>query len=121
MKLNDIKPLSESIKEHTFIVKDWDGNQTKNEFVEPFDVLVVYELEDLGHSDHPYGEGTAREYHGHNIYIIDLLANEPVEIKDTAEEKVLKTLPKGTKLQNMPGWDEKFMEYFQQKAEEHST
>jgi len=125
MKLSEIKGLAESKGpvDRDFVVKKWDGNEgyqqgTDDVYVEPFDVLVAYEYEDLGYSDHPYGEGKARENHGSSVVVTSITANEPVVLKNNDTDKVVKTLPKGTKVQDVPGWDEDSMDFFKQKAEE---
>lgn len=125
MKLSEIRGLAEGSgpTEHDFVVKKWDGNEGYQQgaddvYVVPFDVLVTYEYEDLGYSDHPYGEGKARENHGSSVVVTSITANEPVVLKNNDTDKVVKTLPKGTKVQDVPGWDEDSMDFFKQKAEE---
>ena len=119
MLLNEIKNLDPSTR--SFVVKKWDGNQPDgDEYVEPFDILVTYEFEDLGHSDQPYGEGSAREKHGFTLTVTDIVANQPVKIKSDVDDSVMKTFAKGTKVQDIPGWDEDSKEFFDQKAEEDS-
>ena len=125
MKLSEIRGLAEGKGPETrdFVVKKWDGNEgyqqgTDDVYVEPFDVLVTYEYEDLGYSDHPYGEGTAREHHGSSVVVTSLTSNQEVVLKNNDTDKVVKTYPKGTKVEDIPGWDKDSMEFFQQKAEE---
>lgn len=126
MRLSEIKSFkTKGPSTREFVVKKWDGHEPvqrggDTEFVEPFDVLVSYEYEDLGYSDHPYGEGHARENHGASVVITSLVANEPVKLIDDETGKLIKDFPKGTKLENIPGWSKGFMEYFQEQAEKDS-
>ena len=78
MKLKHIKQLNESSSTYEFVFEEWDGNEAEGLHIQPFDVLVKYHAEAGGHSDHPYGEGSAREYHPDDVHVISLTANEPV-------------------------------------------
>lgn len=119
MRLSEIKTFkANGPSTRDFVVKKWDGHEPAGaKFIEPFDVLVTYEYEDFGYSDHPYGEGYAREQHGASVVIVSLEANEPVKLIDDETGKLIKDFPKGTKLESIPGWSKDFMEYFQEQAE----
>ena len=118
MKLSEIKIIRESASTYDFIVKKWDGNQPDGQYVKPFDVKVTYHVEDLGYSDHPYGEGTAREEHGKSVSVISIESAEVVEVMNEEGDKVLKTFPTGTPVAKIPGWEESSNDWFQHKAEE---
>lgn len=83
MRLNQIHHLKESGDVYSFISEKWDGNEAEGLHIEPFNVLVKYHGEHGGSSDHPHGEGTAREIHGDTIQVVSITADEPVKI--TAE------------------------------------
>jgi hypothetical protein len=122
MKLHELKSLSESRQrrpssgEGEFVYEGFDGFGPEGFIVHPFDVLVEYYAEEASHSDHPYGDTTAREDHPAHLEVISLTANEDVLYFDEKDEKELKRFPKGTKLQDLPGWDKGWEYIFHDKA-----
>jgi hypothetical protein len=90
MKLKQIKKLTESESNlHEFVVEKWDGQEAEGIHIEPFDVLVKYHAEAGGHSDHPYGEGDAREYHADDIHVVSVVTNEDVHVESENGEDSL--------------------------------
>lgn len=71
-----------------------------------FEIIASYEYEGSSHSDHPYGEGSAREYHAASGQSTKIVLAQDVEQYDDNGETVLKTWPKGTNISALPGWTE---------------
>ena len=68
--------------------------------LEPVNVDIDYEFEPSSHSDHPYGEGTAREDHPATVTILKVKLVKDANIYD--DEKVVKVLKSGTDLMKEP-------------------
>ena len=85
-----------------------------------FEVEIEYTSDGGSHSDHPYGEGSAREYHGAEIEIKNIALSKDVEQYDDEMEKVVKVWSKGTNIEELPGWNiakDSNMKYFYEKCE----
>jgi hypothetical protein len=104
----------------TFIVEEYDGLQPDDMIVEMFDIEVEYSVEDHGYTDHPYGQGTAREEHGSSVNIESAYTVSEVKCYDPEnDEKVIKTFPKHTDVADLPGWGDSDWAYLQKKADDH--
>jgi hypothetical protein len=104
-----------------FIISEYDGVQPDDAVVSMFDIRVEYEVEDHGHTDHPYGQGTAREEHGSSVNVTVMETNEEVTYHHPETDEIIKTFPKGTDCGDLPGWEESDTEYVQRKAEDHAS
>ena len=85
--------------------------EPKDGYYDDFKCEVFYDFEAGGHSDHPYGSGSAREEHEATIDFIDAITASEVKLFSD-DDSVSKTFPKGTSLSKMPGWsksDEKYL------------
>lgn len=71
------------------------------------DVTVTYEATPASHSDHPYGETTAREYHDAEVSIDAVTLRQDTPILDKDENEV-GTLKAGTDLMKLSWWDRKW-------------
>lgn len=114
-----MKGISEArAVEYSFTVKEWDGNEPDDDtYLEPFDVEVTYEVEDLT-TAHPYGEDSAVE----SIYDLGLVSMEtvdPVNLIDADTEEVIEVFPAGTDVRKIPGWTDENEEWFYDAAVEH--
>lgn len=69
-----------------------------------FEVEVIYDYVPASHSDHPYGEGTAREHHASTMDIIDIVTTKEVNQYDEDGVNVIKKWPKGSDVTKFPGW-----------------
>lgn len=120
MKLSEIRNLhAPRTEQREFVFDKFDHFEgTMTQYIEPFDVLVSYECEDGGYTDHPYGEGSAREHHGFSCEVTSVTADEEVKIFDE-DEKLIRTIPKGTDLKDIPGYTKDFEKFFQKAAEQH--
>jgi hypothetical protein len=121
MKLSEIKMIAETVSADEFTVSKWDGNEPDEGYIKPFDVIVTYKKEDFGHSDHPYGEGSAREQHGMSVFDVVIKTAESVILMDDDGNEVIKTFPIGTLISDIPGWETTSFSIFQDKAEEHAN
>lgn len=95
MKLSEIKLVTEA-KLHRVELSDvdiWDRAG-----LEPVDLEIEFDYEEPSYSNHPYGEGTAREDHPAVIDISAVKLLKDANIYDDNEEKVLRVLAKGTDL-----------------------
>lgn len=99
MKLSEIlrKPRRSSNSTTCTVTWEQDG------FIE-FDVDVEYDYVGASYSDHPYGSSYAREYHSASATELETKLAHDVEQLDDNDEKVIKTWPKGTNIESLPGW-----------------
>lgn len=88
----------------------WLEQGTKSD-LEAADVEVFYDHEPASHSDHPYGDTTAREYHGSNMDITEVLLLKDTNRYDGDADKTVGMLPKGTDLLKQPWWNKKWSEW----------
>ena len=86
-----------------------------DEGIVPFDVEVDYDYEPADHSDHPYGDTTAREHHPSSIAINSITSITPIRQLDD-DDKVIKEWPKGTDVMSLPGWSKEDLEWFEEQA-----
>lgn len=101
MKLNDIKP---ALKESRATSMQFDDLDIWSEVgLSEVNVSVTYEYEASSYSDHPYGEGTAREVHPAEVNLISVKVTDAVEITDE-DNKVVEVLPVGTDLMDKDFW-----------------
>lgn len=113
MKLSDIKTLRESrgAFTETFDSLDlWQGVGSKTN-LEAADVEVEYDYEPPSYTDHPYGQGWAREHHGSSVDIISVKLTQDAKVYDDEGDKVVDTLKKGTDLMDKSWWDSKWTEW----------
>lgn len=103
-----------------FVIKEYDGVQPDDFIVDMFDIAVSYESESDDYTDHPYGVGSAREYHYGGVHVIKCVARGEVVYRDPETDEVKKTFPKGTDCQDLPGWNSNDDKFVQSKAEEHA-
>lgn len=118
MKLSDIyKPILED-KDST---RDFeDVTELSDETYEPFTMTVAYWFEAGSHSDHPYGEGSAREEHPADWGITNVTLKSIANHLDENNE-IVKAYPVGTDVRKMPGWDLKLQAWYEEKlADEFS-
>ncbi len=111
MKLNQIKPIRN--KRIPSMVLTIDGDMDDKTHYELFEVEATYEYEPDSHSDHPYGDGTAREYHTGSLGFIDLKLKTAAREVDPDTEKLIKEWPIGTDVTKMPGWSEELRKHFE--------
>ncbi len=105
--------------ERSFIIREYDGCQPEDMIIDLFDLEVTYTLHDEGYTDHPYGEGSAREYHGMSTDDVEAVAAEEVICRDPDTDEIVKRLPKGTKLEDIPGFTNDQWDYIQQQVDRH--
>ena len=67
------------------------------------DIDVEYDFTPASHTDHPYGEGTAREYHPAEVNILSVKLRNDVDRTDE-DGNVIGKLAKGTDLLDQPWW-----------------
>lgn len=103
-----------------FTIQEYDGVQPDDSYTNMFDIHVEYEVEDHGYTDHPYGQGTAREDHGSSVNVTVMKTAEEVTYHNPDTDEVIKKFPKGTDCVDLPGWNEGDTEFVQNKAEEHA-
>jgi hypothetical protein len=109
MKLQDIKSVTEAVKmaAPTKPVRKYNPNARIVELnnidiwdehgLEEADIEVEFDYEAPSYSNHPYGEGTAREDHGAVIGITEIRLLNDVNVRDM-DDNVEKVLAKGTDL-----------------------
>ncbi len=98
-----------------------------NELIEPadgyygdFNVDVEYELIPASYSDHPYQDTTAREHHPAEVNIMDLKADDKIQMFDS-DDKLIKEFAKGFDIEKLPGFKPKeHLKYFHDKVWEQS-
>lgn len=101
MKLSDIKPTLREARTSTI---DFSGVDIWDEAgLGPVDITVEYEYEAASHTDHPYGEGSAREHHPAEINLVSVKTTSAAEQFDENGE-VTGTLPVGTDLMKQSFW-----------------
>jgi hypothetical protein len=105
----------------TFTIKEYDGVQPDDAVVSMFNIDVEYTAEDQGYTDHPYGMGTAREEHGVEVEVTSAVTGEEVTYHHPETDEIMKTFPKGTPVEDLPGWEQKDWDYVQDKAEDHAV
>jgi hypothetical protein len=104
MLLKQLIPLGRR-KLHTHRILDldlWEGGDTCD--MGAAAVEVLYDVEAASHSDHPYGEGTAREHHPAEIELhsVRLLDDQVCNGKQ---------LHAGTDLMSLPWWEASWSTY----------
>ncbi len=114
MKLSDLRSLKEDRNStDTMEFKDcdiWLDVGSKSD-LEPADVSVEFEYEPPSHTDHPYGEGSAREYHSSSVEILAVrLVNDTNRISEDGE--VIGTLTAGTDITEQPWWNHDWEDWF---------
>lgn len=75
------------------------------------DCEVHYDFEHGGHTDHPYGSTTAREYHGDEVNIMHVVTMEDADVYDEDGDKVVGKIPAGTDLMAKSWWQDKWTEH----------
>jgi hypothetical protein len=118
MKLHEIKSQNYRPQHSSFKVEGYDGLEPVDTSTTygSFDVHVEYVAIDNGYDDHPYGDGTVREYHGIDVDIISLTTINQVTQFDFETDEIVKTFPAGTDLTKMSGWTDKNFDYFEELA-----
>lgn len=79
--------------------------------LESVDVEVKYHYEAASYSDHPYGEGSAREHHPASVELISVKLLSDADIENDQGE-VTATLAKGTDLIDQPFWSNEHSDWF---------
>ena len=119
MKLHEIKRVHEA-RNPTETFKDLDlwlaRNSDSN--LDSADVEVEYEHEAPSYSDHPYGEGSARERHGSSTGIISVKLLKDAHERTEGGEEIVKTLPKGTDLMKQSWWKSEWTDWLADKIGE---
>jgi hypothetical protein len=113
MKLSEIKTLKEArggFTENFEQLDLWTGIGSKTN-LESADVEVEYDYEAPSHTDHPYGQGTAREYHGSSVDIWSVKLTQDAKVYDEEGDKVVDVLKSGTDLMQQPWWQGKWTEW----------
>lgn len=112
MKLSEIKSTIKEARGFTEVFKDldlWQGVGSKTNMASA-DVEVEYDYEGPSHSDHPYGEGTAREHHGSTVGILSVKLLQDADEYNDEDEKT-GVLKKGTDLLKQSWWDNKWTDW----------
>lgn len=81
-----------------------------NTMEEDIAVSVEYELEAASHSDHPYGEGTAREEHSAELVISSIKLTDDEELSNDDGDPSGRTLKADTELMSQSwykAWEKK--------------
>ena len=115
MKLSELR-MKESRSHHDtmeFAGCDlWLGRGSKSD-LDIADVTVEFEYEAPSHTDHPYGEGSAREYHASTVDILAVRLDDDTDRRDDNGD-VIGQLKAGTDLTKeswwLPEWDNWFIE-----------
>jgi hypothetical protein len=103
----------------TCVYKKFDGfDPVKQGFLEPFDVEVEYHYEKGSYSTHPYGEGSATEYHEPIVSLVGLKAAERVRFNDPVSGELMITFGPNEPLEELPGYDKSIWEFFQNWLDE---
>lgn len=97
----------------TFLLKDIEVLDSAS--IVPFDARVIYEYEAVDYSDHPYGNGTARESHSATVQIISV-KNTTIITQLDNEGQPLKELPIGTNVMKMDSWNKDCLAWFEEQA-----
>lgn len=117
MKLSELRHLRES-RPHSdsMTFKDcdlWLGVGSKSD-LDMADVSVEFEYEAPSHTDHPYGEGWAREYHGSSAEILAVrLVHDTNRLDEDGE--VIGVLKAGTDLTEESWWDSAWDSWFEEE------
>lgn len=99
------------------VVKDldyWQGanvNDPEASGMSSVDCEVHYDFESGGHTDHPYGEGTAREYHGDEVNIYHVVTLKDADVYDEEGDSVIGKIPAGTDLMAKSWWKDKWSKH----------
>jgi len=126
MKISDFfdkRPLelneaANSDREFTLLEIDFIEPESGDSYYEPFDVVVTYEYENMGSSDHPYGETYATEHHGFAFGLISAVSIVPIEERFIDSNAVKKIWPIGTDVTELSGWNDKHLDWFLGACEE---
>jgi hypothetical protein len=95
--------------------KDLDLWQDGTFGMDSADVDAHYEYEGRSHSDHPYGEGSAREYHGATCSVELVLLQKDTKVYDDEGDEVVDTLKAGTDLMKQPWWKHEWTRWLEDK------
>lgn len=98
-------------------IKDCDIFQPDDCIVDPFSITIEYDVGASSHEDHPYGDGSARENFKGELEVKAVYSAEPVKILDSDTEKLIRTLPKHTPVEKIPGYEVSFDNWFAEQAE----
>ncbi len=104
--------------EYEVTIKDVDSFQPEGEHVDPFDITVVYTTEDGGSDVYPIGDRNEYVKHGKIINVVRAFAASEVVVRDPETEDVIKRLPVGTPVEEIPGYYPEIDDWFQSEAEE---
>lgn len=115
MKLTDLRSLKED-RPYTdsMTFKDCDvwldiGSKAD---IGPADVEVEFEYEAPSHTDHPYGEGSAREYHASSVDILAVKLIDDADVFDEDGQEVTGKLSSGTDLTQQSWWNHDWEDWF---------
>lgn len=121
--LKELLALRERHGAHTEVFDDLDlwqgvGSETN---LDSADVEVDYDYSGASHSDHPYGQGTAREHHGASVGIMAVRLIHDTKEYDEDGEKVIGTLKAGTDLMHQPWWKPSWTTWLANKIGENAA
>lgn len=91
----------------------WMGKGSTSD-LDSADVTVEYDYAGPSHSDHPYGSGTAREYHPSSVDIIAVTLDKDTNLLDDNGD-VIGKLPAGTDLTGESWWKAEWSDWFIEK------
>lgn len=73
-------------------------------FIPDFDVHVSFDYTPAGYTQHVQGEPLTRERHPESVELVSIVLSDDLNVYDTDGDEVLSTFPKGTPIENLPGW-----------------
>lgn len=100
----------------TYTVQDFDAEGL---YFGDFDVDVTFDYTPEDYTQHVPGDPTTRERHPADVELVTIVLADNVEAYDEDGEKVVKTFPKGTPIEQLPGWTEKMERAIEDEALEH--
>ena len=117
MKLSELRTLKESRPHHDTMKFEgcdlWLGRGSKSD-LDTADVTVEFEYEAPSHTDHPYGEGSAREYHASSVDIIAVRLDKDTD-RSNEDGEVIGKLKAGTDLTKESWWLSEWDDWFIEK------